>query len=111
MAELPNCLMIVTVDVDPAIEDKCNRWYDAVHVPDVLACQGVVSGRRYLAAGDVSESDHGRRTTHQRRLYTTVYELESPAATQTPQFLAMRGWAHFAPHVRSQTRVVLPNAR
>jgi hypothetical protein len=37
-----------------------------------------------------------------------VYELESPAAVETKEFIAMRGWAHFARHVRSQTRVVVP---
>jgi hypothetical protein len=26
---------------------------------------------------------------------------------QTKEFSAMRGWAEFAPHVRSQTRVVV----
>ena len=44
------------------------------------------------------------------KLYTTVYELASPAAVETKEFAAMRGWARFAPHVRSQTRVVVDAA-
>ena len=54
--------LVVTVEVDASVEAEWNRWYDAVHVPDVLACPGVVSGRRYLASGDISESDPRGRT-------------------------------------------------
>jgi hypothetical protein len=65
-----------------------------------------MSGRLYLSSGDVSESDRGQSRRSKARLYTTVYELDSPAAVTTKEFAAMRGWARFAPHVRSQTRVV-----
>jgi hypothetical protein len=36
-----------------------------------------------------------------------VYELDGPEAT-TPEFKAMRGWYHFAPHVRSRTQTIVP---
>jgi hypothetical protein len=107
MSPLPTCLMIVTAEVDEAVEADWNRWYDETHLPDALACPGVLSGRRYLAAGDIAESDHGSRTRRRARLYTAVYELQSPAAVESAEFAAMRGWAHFSPHVRSQTRVVV----
>ena len=106
MQKLPNCLLIVTAEVDAEVEAEWNRWYDEVHLPDALACPGVLSGRRYLLSGEVSESDRGQGRRFSARLYTTVYELESPAAVTTREFAAMRGWAHFAPRVRSQTRVV-----
>ena len=107
MSPLPNCLLIVTAEVDQSVEAEWNRWYDQVHLPDALACPGVLSGRRYLSSGPVSESDRGTRRASELRLYTTVYELASPQAVETREFTAMRGWAHFAPHVRSQTRVVV----
>jgi hypothetical protein len=107
MTALPNCLLIVTAEVDASVEAEWNRWYDQVHLPDALACPGVLSGRRYLTSGEISESDRGERRRSSSRLYTTVYELQSPAAVQTKEFAAMRGWAQFAPNVRSQTRVVL----
>jgi hypothetical protein len=110
MSALPNCLLIVTAEVDAEVEAEWNRWYDEVHVPDVLACPGVRAGRRYVSSGDISESDRGRRRRRAAKIYTTVYELESPAALETKEFNAMRGWAHFAPRIRSQTRVVLPVA-
>jgi len=106
MSKLPNCLLIVTAEVDPEVEAEWNRWYDEVHLPDALACPGVLSGRRYLSSGEISASERGQGRRFPARLYTTVYELDSPAAVTTREFAAMRGWARFAPHVRSQTRVV-----
>ena len=108
MTTLPNCLLIVTAEIDAAVEADWNRWYDDVHLPDALACPGVLWGRRYVTSGEVSESDHGQSRRTKTKFYTTVYELASPAAVETKEFHAMRGWAHFAPNVRSQTRVVVP---
>jgi len=106
MNPLPNCLLVVTVEVDPAIEADWNRWYDDVHLPAALACPGVLRGRRYVSAGPTSESNRGERAQHARRIYTTVYELDGPQAVETPEFHAMRGWYEFAPRVRSRTQVV-----
>ena len=36
MNKLPNCLMVVTAEVDPEVEADWNRWYDEVHLPDAL---------------------------------------------------------------------------
>ncbi len=103
---LPNCLLIVTAEVDAEVEEEWNRWYDDVHLPDALACPGVLRGRRYVTAGEISESDRGQGRRTRTKLYTTVYELASPEAVTTAEFAAMRGWGRFAPNVRSQTRVV-----
>jgi hypothetical protein len=110
MTDLPTCLLIVTAEVDASVEADWNRWYDDVHLPDALACPGVLAGRRYVSSGEVSESDRGQGRRTRTKLYTTVYELDSPAAVETKEFKAMRGWSRFAPHVRSQTRVVVPAA-
>ena len=106
MSQLPNCLLIVTAEVDAGVEAEWSRWYDEVHLPDALACPGVLAGRRYCSVGEVSESDRGQGRRTRVKLWTTVYELASPAAVETKEFHAMRGWAHFASKVRSQTRVV-----
>ena len=108
MSELPGCLLIVTAEVDPAVEAEWNRWYDTVHLPDALRCPGVRSGRRYVSSGDVSETANGRTERAARRIYTTIYELDGPEATATPEFQAMRGWYQFAPHVRSRTQTIVP---
>src|SRR5262245_18228134 len=51
MPEFPECLLIVTAEVDAAVEAEWNRWYDTVHLPDALRCPGVQRGRRYIATG------------------------------------------------------------
>ena len=86
MTALPNCLLIVTAEVDAAVEADWNRWYDEVHLPDALACPGVLGGRRYVTSGEVSESDRGQGRRTRTKLYTTVYELASPAAVETKEF-------------------------
>jgi hypothetical protein len=106
MDQLPACLLIVTAEVDAEAEADWNAWYDTVHLPDALACPGVLRGRRYVTDGVVSHTDRGTAQRSHRRIYTTVYELSGPEAVQTAEFTAMRGWARFAPHVRSETRVI-----
>jgi Domain of unknown function (DUF4286) len=108
MSEFPNCLLIVTVEVDPEVEAEWNRWYDTVHLPDALKCPGVRRGRRYVSLGEVSETVAGRTERAAKRIYTTIYELDSPTATTTPEFQAMRGWYQFAPRVRSRTQTIVP---
>jgi hypothetical protein len=108
MSEFPACLLIVTAEIDTSIEAEWNRWYDTVHLPDALRCPGVRRGRRYVSSGEISESAAGRTERTTRRIYTTIYELDSPDAIATPEFRAMRGWYQFAPHVRSRTQVIVP---
>jgi len=108
MPEFPECLLIVTVEVDAAIEAEWNLWYDSVHLRDALKCPGVRRGRRYVSSGEISESLAGKTERTARRIYTTIYELDNPDAIATPEFRAMRGWYHFAPHVRSRTQVIVP---
>ena len=98
MPEFPECLLIVTAEVDT----------DTVHLPDALKCPGVRRGRRYLSSGEISESVAGKTERTTRRIYTTIYELDSPEAIATTEFRAMRGWYQFAPQVRSRTQVVVP---
>lgn len=108
MSEFPKCLLIVTAEVDPEVEAEWNRWYDTVHLPDALKCPGVRHGRRYVSRGEVSVTADGRTERIAQRIYTTIYELDGPDATTTPEFRAMRGWYQFAPHVRSRTQTIVP---
>ena len=105
MSELPNCILVVTAEIDSEVEADWNRWYDEVHLPEALACPGVLRGARYLAVGDASLTDHGERASDGARVYTTVYELESPEALETPEFQAMRGWYQFTDRIRARTQV------
>ena len=107
MSQLPNCLLIVTAEVDAEVEADWSRWYDEVHLPDALACPGVLAGpalclrRRDLRKRPRPGPAHPRPSSGRRSTSSN-----SPAAVETKEFEAMRGWGRFAPHVRSQTRVV-----
>jgi len=91
MPEFPKCLLVVTAEIDREVEAEWNKWYDDVHLPEALACPGVIRGTRYLAARDASLTDHGAHSTDAARVYAAVYEPEGPEAMQTPEFQAMRG--------------------
>jgi hypothetical protein len=103
---LPRYLLIVTAEVDAEVETDWNHWYDTVHLPDALACPGVLRGRRYAQSGNAGHSDRGTSSQTASKVYTTIYELAGPEAVTTPEFQKMRGWYQFAPHIRSTTRVV-----
>jgi hypothetical protein len=85
---MPEWLYIVETSVDPEIEPAWNRWYDEVHVPEMLGCPGWLWGERYVRDGD------GGRT------YVTVYGLSGPRALEGPAFEAARGWGTFADRLR-----------
>jgi len=52
---------------DPAKEDDFNKWYNEIHIPDVLETAGVVRGTRYEAV----EPSPGAGK------YLAVYEVEA----------------------------------
>ncbi len=105
MVDFPKCLLIVTAEIDPAVEAEWSTWYDEVHLPDALACPGVIRGTRYVCAGDATIRADGAASTSSAKVYTTVYELDGPEALQTPEFTAMRGWAEFSDRIKSRTQV------
>jgi len=56
---------VVVVATRPASaehEDEYNRWYDEVHLPEILAIPGFVGARRFRAPGSAD--------------YLTIYEIE-----------------------------------
>jgi hypothetical protein len=61
-------LMVKSRCNDAARADEFNRWYDEVHVPDVLAASGVVAAQRYKLAGRPSK---GEPTVE----YLAIYEF------------------------------------
>jgi hypothetical protein len=107
MSHLPTCLLIVTVEIDPAVEADWNQWYDEVHLPEALACPGILRGTRYLAARNASLTDHGEKTADGAKVYGAVYELESPEALDTDAYrdMAVRGWGRFTDRIRVRSQV------
>jgi hypothetical protein len=73
---------VVTVDIDPTVEDEFNRWYNDVHVGEVLDCPGWISGARYVAVEGSPK-------------YLAMYELENDNALWTPELRAIKGFGRF----------------
>ncbi|TDC71822.1 hypothetical protein E1200_01020 [Actinomadura sp. GC306] len=56
-------LLVESRPANPDVVDEFNRWYDEVHLPELLALDGVVAARRYAP-------------TEEGDPYLAVYELE-----------------------------------
>lgn len=86
------------VDVDAEVEDAFNAWYSGEHLPAVVACPGIISGRRYTARTVGDDPGVAR--------YWAFYEVESKDAMRSPEIseLAQDGFGPFADRVRNVTR-------
>jgi uncharacterized protein (TIGR02118 family) len=53
-------VFVVYTKPTPGKEEEFNRWYDEVHIPDVLRLPGFLSATRYRyeAVANTSESTH-----------------------------------------------------
>lgn len=86
---LPSGLIsVVSVDVDGAVEKEFNTWYNEVHVAEVLACPGWISGARYVSTAGSPR-------------YLAMYEMESEEAMWTPELQAIKGFGRFWKDVES----------
>lgn len=79
-------LILVSMDVDPAVEDEFNDWYDTEHVPLLRRVEGVLRARRFRALRGAPR-------------YVALYEVDRTeryaseawrAANETPWMLRMR---------------------
>jgi hypothetical protein len=87
-------LHIVRVDIDAEHEVAFNAWYEDTHFPELLACPGWLSARRFVSIGP------GPR-------YAAMYEVAGQWAFETPQFMKVRGFGPFEPFVKNFTRIQL----
>jgi hypothetical protein len=44
-------LLMASMNVDPAAEAEFNEWYDTEHLPQLASVPGVLTARRFQAAG------------------------------------------------------------
>ena len=100
----PRYLLIVSAEINPAVEAAWNKWYDEDHLPDALACPGVLAGSRYVSVGDASLTKDGGKSTSAAKTYMAVYELSGPEALETPEFIEMRGWYQFTAKITARTQ-------
>jgi nicotinamidase-related amidase len=87
---------VYMVDAEVSDEqDAFDDWYSNTHVPEVMACPGFLSAKRWQLA------DGSPR-------FLAVYELEGPWALETTELSAVRGWKQFEPFVDARTGVFRP---
>jgi hypothetical protein len=78
----------------PEREAAWNAWYDDVHVPNMLAVQGIHSVTRYARLGATSS-------------YLAVYEIDSPEVFDQESYQRVRGWGEWADSITRWSRSVL----
>jgi len=61
-----NALLAVGINIDPAMEAEFNEWYNKEHLPQLGAVPGVLTARRFRAAGPDIE-----------RKYLALYHMTS----------------------------------
>jgi hypothetical protein len=65
--------LIVFTEPSPGREDEYNRWYDEVHLREVLEVDGFVAAQRFRLA-DAQIGDAGGETP---ATYLAIYEIEA----------------------------------
>jgi hypothetical protein len=78
----------VTVEIDVADREHFDRWYNRVHVPEILDCPGWRSNRRFECIDDESS-------------VLAIYELDDPeVAFGSPEWESVVGWDEHVEHIR-----------
>jgi hypothetical protein len=67
-----NALLVASMNVDPAAEAEFNEWYNMEHLPQLAAVPGVLTARRFRAAGAGVE-----------KKYLALYHLTSPDVSRS----------------------------
>jgi hypothetical protein len=82
-------LLLVFTNPVAGTDDEFNRWYDDVHVPEVLAVKGVVAAQRYeVAVLETPENDIGPAPAGPDHRYLVVYKLDRDANSVMVDFVA-----------------------
>jgi len=86
--ERPEWLNAVTVDVEEVFAATFSRWYNEVHVPEILACPGWRANRRYECVDGEPR-------------FLALYDLDDPVRPfNSPQWEAAVGWDEHVDHIR-----------
>jgi hypothetical protein len=75
-------LFVVFTKPVEGLEDEYNKWYDEVHIHDVVKVPGVVSAQRYDLA---HPGPGGEQPTHR---YMAIYEIEGDPANAMEEMMA-----------------------
>ncbi len=67
-----NALLVAAMNVEPAAEAEFNEWYNKEHLPQLGAVPGVLTARRFQAAGVGNDNK-----------YLALYHLTSPDVSRS----------------------------
>ena len=76
---------------DDSREADWNRWYDEVHVPQMMTVPGFRSVTRFQERGTA-------------RRYLALYEVDGPEVFESERYREVTGWGEFAQYVVGWTR-------
>lgn len=81
---------VATVDVEEGYEDAFNKWYNEVHLPEMMGCPGWAKARRY-------------ECTNGQPRFLALYELSDDVADpfSSDEYEAAYGWDEFARRIRN----------
>lgn len=88
LLDTPGVVLSVKLDVAPDCDREFNHWYNEIHIPEVLACPGWLTARRYECLDGEPR-------------YLALYNLEGPEALTTSEFQEVVGFGPFLEHVRT----------
>jgi hypothetical protein len=83
-------LLLVTMEPPAGLEDEFNDWYDTEHFPQRRSLPGIESASRWVCL-------------HGWPRWVALYDLDSVAAMQTPEYLTVSG-----PNSTPWSRRILP---
>jgi hypothetical protein len=81
----------------PEREAAWHRWYDEVHIPQILSVPGFHSVRRY-------------RQIDRPEWFAAEYGIDSPAVFEQPRYAEVRGWGEWADCIAEWSRELLQRA-
>lgn len=90
---MPNGLLLMTTDIDPANEADFNRWYEEEHLAERMAIPGFINARRFRAL------EGGPK-------YLALYDLESPDVLQSSPYQHIVGAGKSAWTARLSTQFI-----
>ncbi len=85
---------IVQMDIPASWEPELNRVYDAEHAPLLSKVSGCGRGTRYR----LEKSNDSRM-----QKYMVIYEIDSPAVTETKEWADAGAWGDWATKIRPHT--------
>ena len=90
---MPNGLLLMMTDIDPANEADFNRWYEEEHLDERMRIPGFINARRFTAL------EGGPK-------YLALYDLESAGVLQSAAYRHVAGAGKSAWTRRMETQFI-----